>query len=43
MLLLGNDKAAERLKRGQSGSEVNERLSEELNDFRSVRAKYLLY
>ena len=43
MLLLGNDKAAERLKRGQTGSEVNESLGEELKDFRSIRAKYLLY
>jgi uncharacterized protein YbbC (DUF1343 family) len=43
MLLLGNDKAAERLKRGQTGSEVNESLREELEGFRKIRAKYLLY
>jgi uncharacterized protein YbbC (DUF1343 family) len=43
MLLLGNDKAAERLKRGETGSEVNEGLAGELEEFRSIRAKYLLY
>jgi uncharacterized protein YbbC (DUF1343 family) len=43
MLLLGNDKAAERLKRGQTGAEVNESLREELDNFRTIRAKYLLY
>jgi uncharacterized protein YbbC (DUF1343 family) len=43
MLLLGNDKAAERLKRGQTGSEVNESLRDELDGFRKIRAKYLLY
>jgi uncharacterized protein YbbC (DUF1343 family) len=43
MLLLGNDNAAQRLKRGQTGSEVNESLHEELDGFRNIRAKYLLY
>ena len=43
MLLLGNDKAAERLNRGETGTEVNESLREELDTFRKVRAKYLLY
>jgi uncharacterized protein YbbC (DUF1343 family) len=43
MLLLGSEKAAERLKRGQTGSEVNDSLREELDSFRIIRAKYLLY
>jgi uncharacterized protein YbbC (DUF1343 family) len=43
MLLLGNDKAAERLTRGETGSEVNESLAGELDEFRNIRAKYLLY
>ncbi len=43
MLLLGSDKAAERLNRGETGSEVNATLREELDGFRKIRAKYLLY
>jgi uncharacterized protein YbbC (DUF1343 family) len=43
MLLLGSDKAAERLNRGETGSEVNDSLREELAAFRAIRAKYLLY
>jgi uncharacterized protein YbbC (DUF1343 family) len=43
MLLLGNDKAAERLTRGETGSEVNESLAGELDEFRNIREKYLLY
>ena len=43
MLLMGSDKAAELLKQGKTGSEVNEALKGELDAFRKVRAKYLLY
>ena len=43
MLLLGSDKAAELLKQGKTGSEVNESLRQELEEFRRVREKYLLY
>jgi uncharacterized protein YbbC (DUF1343 family) len=43
MLLLGSDKAAALLKQGKTGSEVNESLREELEQFRQARAKYLLY
>ena len=43
MLLLGSDKAAGRLKHGETGSQVNDSLRDELNEFRKIRAKYLLY
>jgi uncharacterized protein YbbC (DUF1343 family) len=43
MLLLGSDKAAERLNRGETGSQVNESLRDELAEFRKIREKYLLY
>jgi len=43
MLLLGNDKAAAELRRGQTGSEVNDSLRDELGEFRSLRSKYLMY
>jgi uncharacterized protein YbbC (DUF1343 family) len=43
MRLLGSDKAAELLKRGQTGSEVNDSLKEEVESFRKIREKYLLY
>ncbi len=43
MLLLGSDKAAERLKRGETGSQVNDSLRDEVSEFRKIRAKYLLY
>ena len=43
MLLMGSDKAAELLKLGKTGSEVNDTLKGDLEAFRKVRAKYLLY
>jgi uncharacterized protein YbbC (DUF1343 family) len=43
MLLVGSDRAAELLKQGKTGSEVNEALQDELEGFRKVREKYLLY
>jgi len=43
MLLMGSDKAAALLKQGKTGSEVNDALKDELDAFRKVRAKYLLY
>jgi len=43
MLLLGSDKTAERLKRGETGSEINDSLRSELEAFRKIREKYLLY
>ena len=43
MLLMGSDKAAELLKQGKTGSQVNDAMKGELDAFRIVRAKYLLY
>lgn len=43
MLLMGSDKAADLLKQGRTGSEVNEALESEVDAFRKVRKKYLLY
>jgi uncharacterized protein YbbC (DUF1343 family) len=43
MLLMGSDKAAELLRQGKTGSEVNDSLRPELDEFRKIRAKYLLY
>jgi uncharacterized protein YbbC (DUF1343 family) len=43
MLLLGSDKAAELLRRGRTGAQVNEALREEQAEFRKLREKYLLY
>jgi uncharacterized protein YbbC (DUF1343 family) len=43
MLLMGNDRAAEMLKQGKNGVEVDDALKGELDAFRKVRAKYLLY
>ncbi|HEY3841121.1 MAG TPA: DUF1343 domain-containing protein [Bryobacteraceae bacterium] len=43
MLLLGNDKAAEMLKQGKTGAEVDAALEPQLEAFRKVRAQYLLY
>lgn len=43
MLLVGREKAGELLKQGKTGSEVNEALRGELDAFRKVREKYLLY
>jgi uncharacterized protein YbbC (DUF1343 family) len=41
--LLGNDEAATRLKRGESGREILKAMRGELNEFLRVRAKHLLY
>ena len=43
MRLLGNDDAAARLKRGDTGSAVNDSLQGDLVAFRKMREKYLLY
>jgi uncharacterized protein YbbC (DUF1343 family) len=43
MLLMGNDRAVEMLKQGKNGAEVTEALKGELEAFKKVRAKYLLY
>jgi uncharacterized protein YbbC (DUF1343 family) len=43
MLLVGSDRAADLLKQGKTGSEVNDALRDELEAFRKVREKYLLY
>ena len=43
MLLMGSDKAADLLKQGKTGSEVNDSLKGELDAFRKIRATYLLY
>ena len=43
MRLLGNDDAAARLKRGDTGSAVNDSLQGDLTAFRKMREKYLLY
>ncbi len=43
MLLLGSDKAAELLKAGKTGAEVDEALRGETEAFMKVRQKYLLY
>jgi uncharacterized protein YbbC (DUF1343 family) len=43
MRLMGNDKAAALLKQGKTGGEVEEALQAELDQFRKIRAKYLLY
>jgi uncharacterized protein YbbC (DUF1343 family) len=41
--LLGSDEAAERLKRGESGREVLNAMRGQVEEFRKIRAKYLLY
>ena len=41
--LLGSDEAAERLKRGESGREVLNAMRGQVDEFRKIRAKYLLY
>jgi uncharacterized protein YbbC (DUF1343 family) len=41
--LLGSEEAAERLKSGQSGREVLDAMRPQLEEFRKIRAKYLLY
>jgi uncharacterized protein YbbC (DUF1343 family) len=43
MLLLGNDKAAEMLRQGKTGAEIDEALKPQLDVFRKLRVKYLLY
>jgi len=43
MLLMGSDKVATLLKQGKTGAEVNDALKGDLEAFRKVRAKYLLY
>ncbi|HTS30251.1 MAG TPA: DUF1343 domain-containing protein [Bryobacteraceae bacterium] len=43
MLLMGNDRAAELLRQGKTGAEVDEVLRPQLEAFRKLRAKYLLY
>jgi uncharacterized protein YbbC (DUF1343 family) len=43
MRLLGSDEAAARLKNGQTGREVLAAMSGRLEEFRKVRARYLLY
>jgi uncharacterized protein YbbC (DUF1343 family) len=43
MRLLGNDEAEERLKRGETGSEVSQALQANLAEFRTTREKYLTY
>lgn len=43
MRLLGNDDAAARLKRGETGSEVSRSFRKDVEQFRDLRRKYLLY
>jgi uncharacterized protein YbbC (DUF1343 family) len=43
MLLLGSDKTAEMLRQGKMGAEIEDALKPELEGFRKLRAKYLLY
>jgi hypothetical protein len=43
MLLVGSERAADLLKQGKTGSEVNDALRDEMETFRKVREKYLLY
>lgn len=43
MLLLGSQRAADLLKQGKTGSEVNDALKGDLEAFRKIRSKYLLY
>ena len=43
MLLLGSDKAAEMLRQGKTGEEIEAAVRPELEAFRKARAKYLLY
>ena len=43
MRLLGNDDAALRLKRGETGSKVNQSFEKDLAQFRRLREKYLIY
>lgn len=43
MRLLGNDDGARRLKRGDTGTEVNHSFQKDLAEFRKLRNQYLLY
>jgi hypothetical protein len=43
MRLLGNDEAAERLKRGETGRQVLDAMRAQTEEFARIRAKYLLY
>jgi uncharacterized protein YbbC (DUF1343 family) len=43
MLLVGSERAADLLKQGKTGSEVNDALKGDLEAFREIRSKYLLY
>lgn len=43
MRRLGNDEAAARLKRGETGRQVLEAIRGQVEQFRRIRAKYLLY
>lgn len=43
MRLLGNDDAGARLKRGETGSEVNQSFQADIAAFRRIREKYLIY
>ena len=43
MRLLGNDDAASRLQRGETGAEVNRSFASSVEAFRRLRQKYLLY
>jgi uncharacterized protein YbbC (DUF1343 family) len=42
-LLLGSDKALEMLRQGKTGAEIEDAFKPELDAFRKLRAKYLLY
>lgn len=43
MRLLGNDEAATRLRRGETGREVHDAMRGDIEEFRKIRARYLLY
>jgi uncharacterized protein YbbC (DUF1343 family) len=43
MLLLGSDRAAELLKQGKTGREVSDAMRDQVEEFRKIREKYLLY
>lgn len=43
MRLLGNDEAATRLRRGETGREILEAIQDDLEEFLRIRSRYLLY
>ena len=43
MRLLGNEDAGARLKRGETGTEVNESFQKDLAEFKKIRERYLMY